>query len=71
MIHAYGPERMLRRKALTGDARHAVDEISHLCGAHDTLCGKPVAIDLGPWDPDHPDNCRRCVRALAKELAAS
>jgi hypothetical protein len=68
VIHAYVTGRAVQRKSTKDQTRHAVDEISHLCGALDTLCGKGVAFDLGPWEPDHPDNCRRCVRALAKEL---
>lgn len=70
-MHAYVGARAVSRKSRTGDPRHAVDEISHLCGAHDTACGKPVVVHMGEWEPDHPDNCQRCVRALAEELAAS
>jgi hypothetical protein len=70
VIHAYVTGRALQRKSTAGEARHAVDEISHLCGAFDTACGKRVALRLGEWEPEHPDNCQRCVRELAREMAA-
>jgi hypothetical protein len=70
-MHAYVSARALRRKSLTTEPRHAVDEMSHLCGALDTYCGKPVAIRVGEWEPDHPNNCQRCARALAKELGSA
>lgn len=71
MIHAYGADRAILRKTKKGLVRHAVDEISHLCGAHDTLCGVPVVVRLGPWVPDDADNCKRCARAVLAEQGAS
>jgi hypothetical protein len=70
VIHAYGTYRSFQRKSVSGETRHALDDIAHLCGALDALCGTGVAVRIGEWDPDEPQNCSKCTRMLAREVAA-
>jgi hypothetical protein len=72
VIHSYATSRGRNRTLEAAVVRHAVDEVAHLCGALDSECGKTVSIDLGPWVPDDPRNCRGCTLRLSrrKELAA-
>lgn len=65
MIHAYVAFRGKDRTGTAKVVRHAVEEIAHLCGAHDTVCGRPVLVDVGPWSEDDPRNCQKCSRLLA------
>lgn len=60
--HAYGGARATGRQENRGK-RHAVSPEGHLAGLPrpDAECGRLVSVDLGPWDPDHPDNCPTCV----------
>lgn len=69
MIHAYIGNRAIARGSTSGCWRHAVDDISHLCGSLDTECGQGVVRRIGPWNPDDPDNCSKCVRLLAGQQA--
>lgn len=66
MIHAYGTQRCIKRKSTRGNVRHAVDEMSHLCGAYDTVCGKPVVVRLGEWEPGNSENCQKCTAGMSK-----
>lgn len=65
MIHSYVSFRGHSRPNSLDTVRHAVDEISHLCGARDTVCGRPADMEVGPWVEEDPRNCRRCTRTLA------
>lgn len=73
VIHAYASLRGKNRSGtdISGTVRHAVDEISHLCGAHDTICGRPITVHVGAWIDDEPGNCRACTRILANEGAVA
>lgn len=66
MIHSYVGPRGKDRAIDALVTRHAVDEVAHLCGAHDTVCGRAAMFHLGPWVPDDPRNCQRCTRMIAR-----
>lgn len=54
MIRAYATSRGHKRGGAS--AVHAVDEMSHLCGALDTMCGRVIVTALiGEWDPEDRD----------------
>lgn len=64
MIRAYATSRGHKRGGAS--AVHAVDEMSHLCGALDAMCGRVIVTALiGEWDPGDRHACRHCIAALA------
>lgn len=67
MIYAYVTSRGVNRGNGADILRHAVDTVAHLSGAADAVCGKQGAVYIGPWDPDDPRNCRKCLTVL-KEM---
>jgi hypothetical protein len=50
--------------------RHAVlDEDFWAYSRHQdlpTVCFRETADYVGDWDPEHPDNCAKCVKALER-----
>lgn len=46
---------------------HAVDNLAHLGGARDALCGRIVATRTGDWNPTDPRNCRACTAAATAD----
>lgn len=64
-IMAYYGQRAITRNTTKGEPRHAVPALSRLGGAMDAECGVIGAIEIGPWDPDDPTNCRKCAKFIA------
>lgn len=69
---AYGGPRHISRHN-TRTRRHAVPYEAHIAATDgwgntptrpDAECGYLGHIDLGEWDPAHPDNCPACTTAL-------
>lgn len=59
-----GPQRRGRR--------HAVADATWWMGLAqpEAECGRPGAVDVGEWDPEHPDACPHCLRVIAADAEA-